>query len=44
MTMHQQSSPQPQQLHSSPQEVEMGLGLTMEVMEEVVLPFMIVGG
>jgi hypothetical protein len=38
MTTHQQDSSQPQQSHSSPQEVEMGLGLTMEVMEEVVEP------
>lgn len=38
MTTHQQDSSQPQQSHDSPQEVEMGLGLMMDVMEEVVLP------
>ena len=41
MTTHQQDSSQPQQSHDSPQEVEMGLGLMMEVMEEVVLPGMV---
>jgi hypothetical protein len=38
MTTHQQDSSQPQQSQDSPQEVEMGLGLMMEAMEEVVLP------
>ena len=40
MTTHQQASSQPQQSHSSPQEVEIGLGLIIEVIEEVVLPGM----
>jgi hypothetical protein len=38
MTTHQQDSSQPQQSHDSPQEVEMGLGLTIDAIEEVVLP------
>jgi hypothetical protein len=36
MTTHQQDSSQPQQSHSSPQEVLMGL--MIDVIEEVVLP------
>lgn len=41
MTVHQQDSSQPQQSQDSPQVGLMGLGLMMEVMEEVVLPFML---
>ena len=41
MTTHQQASSQPQQSHSSPQVGDSGLGLMMEVMEEVVLPGMV---
>lgn len=41
MTTHQQSSSQPQHSQASPQEVEMGLGMMMDLMEEVVLPGMV---
>jgi hypothetical protein len=44
MTVHQQDSSQPQQSHSSPQEVLIGLGLTMEVMLETVEPGMLIAG
>ena len=37
MTTNQHDSPHPQHSHSSPQEVDIGLGLTMET-DEVVLP------
>ena len=44
MTVHQQDSSQPQQSHDSPQVGLIGFGLMMEVIEEVVLPFMVICG
>lgn len=43
MTTHQQDSSQPQQSHSSPQPMVVGLGLMMDLMLEVVLPGILEG-
>lgn len=42
MTTHQQDSSQPQQSHDSPHAGLIGFGLMIDVIEEVVLPFMVI--
>lgn len=44
MTTHQQDSSQPQQPHSSPQPMVVGLGLMMDLMLEAALPGILEGG
>lgn len=44
MTTHQQDSSQPQQSHSSPQPMVVGLGLMMDLIDEVVEPGILEAG